>query len=308
MFCKKCGKQVKDGAQFCQYCGERISAAGAPGPKFKPEPDSSKGKQPQKQPSEEHPPKGSQLEAQMPEAAAGPSGYSSAPGPSKRGGIPRNVIIAAVAAVIVIGGFFIWLSRGDKPEGEPGREETSAALAEKPPEESPRPSDETEEEKLPETEETVGQKEPDGPSGRAAGKQEEEPEASGTGLQEEEPAESAQVPEEEGSEESAQMPEEEEAAAVDHGSYILPDSDSRYLTMADLEGLSQYECRLARNELYARHGRKFNAADLQDYFNRCEWYHGRIEPENFHDESMLNQYEIANRDLIVQYEKDMGYQ
>lgn len=40
----------------------------------------------------------------------------------------------------------------------------------------------------------------------------------------------------------------------------------------------------------------------------CEWYEGRIAPEDFHDESILNPYEIANRDLIVQYEKDMGYQ
>lgn len=25
------------------------------------------------------------------------------------------------------------------------------------------------------------------------------------------------------------------------------------------------------------------------------------------DESIFNEYEVANRDLIVQYEKDMGY-
>lgn len=29
MFCKKCGKQLKDGAQFCAYCGEKTGIPGA---------------------------------------------------------------------------------------------------------------------------------------------------------------------------------------------------------------------------------------------------------------------------------------
>lgn len=88
--------------------------------------------------------------------------------------------------------------------------------------------------------------------------------------------------------------------------YILENSDSQYLTRFDLEGLSANDCRLARNELYARHGRKFDSEDLQDYFDSCSWYHGVIEPEDF-QESMLNDIETANRDLIVEYEKEMGY-
>lgn len=31
MFCNKCGKQIPDGSQFCQYCGNRASAAGQAG-------------------------------------------------------------------------------------------------------------------------------------------------------------------------------------------------------------------------------------------------------------------------------------
>lgn len=88
--------------------------------------------------------------------------------------------------------------------------------------------------------------------------------------------------------------------------YILPTSDSEYLTMDDLEGLTAEECRIARNELYARHGRLFTDEALQAYFDSCDWYTGSIAPEDF-DESILNEYEFANRDLIVTFEKEKGY-
>lgn len=88
--------------------------------------------------------------------------------------------------------------------------------------------------------------------------------------------------------------------------YILPDSNSRYLTNADLEGLSAEQLRIARNEIYARHGRKFADAGLQAHFNSCSWYSGTVEPAAF-TESMLNEYEVANRDLIVAYETAKGY-
>lgn len=88
--------------------------------------------------------------------------------------------------------------------------------------------------------------------------------------------------------------------------YVLPDSDSRYLTLDDLEGLSAEECRIARNEIYARHGRRFKDEELQAYFDSCSWYQGTVEPKDFQEES-LNDYEFANRDLIVLYEKEQGY-
>lgn len=88
--------------------------------------------------------------------------------------------------------------------------------------------------------------------------------------------------------------------------YIIPDSDKRYLTEDDLTGLTKEECRLARNEIYARHGRKFDDEQLRNYFSKFEWYHPSIEPDDFL-ESMLNEYEISNRDLIVQFEKEQGY-
>lgn len=88
--------------------------------------------------------------------------------------------------------------------------------------------------------------------------------------------------------------------------YILKDSSTRFLTKEDLQGLSAEECRLARNEIYARNGRKFDDEGLQSYFNACSWYHGTIEPNDF-QETMLSEIESTNKNLIVEYEKEMGY-
>lgn len=88
--------------------------------------------------------------------------------------------------------------------------------------------------------------------------------------------------------------------------YIFPDSDYEYLQRWELEGLSKEDLKIARNEIYARHGRMFQDAGLQAYFNSCSWYTPSIAPEDF-KESMLNEVEIANRDMIVAYEKEMGY-
>lgn len=88
--------------------------------------------------------------------------------------------------------------------------------------------------------------------------------------------------------------------------YILPESNTRYLTMQDLAGLTADQCRLARNELYARYGRMFDDEVLQTYFNSCSWYRGTIPAAQFNDD-VLNEYEKANRDLIVQFEQQQGY-
>ena len=96
-----------------------------------------------------------------------------------------------------------------------------------------------------------------------------------------------------------------EVLAVDNG-YVLANSDTELLKEEDLEGLSEEQCKIARNEIYARHGRQFNDEALQVYFDACDWYEGTISPDDF-DEESLSEIEVANRDLIVEYEKKMGY-
>lgn len=88
--------------------------------------------------------------------------------------------------------------------------------------------------------------------------------------------------------------------------YIIYDSDRRYVTSADLNLLTQEELRLARNEIYARKGRRFNDQYLQSYFNGKPWYHGTIAPGSF-SENMFNDYERANAYFIADYERLKGY-
>ncbi len=96
------------------------------------------------------------------------------------------------------------------------------------------------------------------------------------------------------------------AANESTSEYLLPDSDSRYLTEDDLAGFTAEQCRLARNEIYARHGRRFSDPALQRYFDSLSWYSGTIEPSDFND-NVFNSYERANCRLIVQYEQEHGY-
>ncbi len=93
-----------------------------------------------------------------------------------------------------------------------------------------------------------------------------------------------------------------DATSASDGDYILSDSSSRYLTRDELSGLSAEELRLARNEIYARHGRKFDDTELQSYFNGKDWYEGTINPDDF-KESMLNEYEKANIETIQALEE-----
>ena len=89
--------------------------------------------------------------------------------------------------------------------------------------------------------------------------------------------------------------------------YILPTADSEYLVASPFYAFSDEDLRLAVNEIYARRGRRFNSADLQEYFNQKTWYKGTIAPEAF-DESVFNEYEKANVALLgsLQEERKSG--
>lgn len=115
------------------------------------------------------------------------------------------------------------------------------------------------------------------------------------------------VPETPASPETVSQPETSVPVVTEVTSeYILPTSDSAYLTEADIAVLSKEELRLARNEIYARHGRKFKDDSLNEYFKSKSWYVPLIDPDHF-NENVFNDYEVANRKLIADYEKKMGY-
>lgn len=85
------------------------------------------------------------------------------------------------------------------------------------------------------------------------------------------------------------------------GGYILPDSATRRLTQADVAGLTWEQCCLARNEIYARHGRIFQTKQIAAYFEAQSWYHGTVPGASF-DNNMLSPIEHANIDFLAGYE------
>jgi len=89
-----------------------------------------------------------------------------------------------------------------------------------------------------------------------------------------------------------------EAAPVG-GGFILPHSSSRALTDADLNGLSAHQLMIARNEIFARHGRRFSDQSIQNHFNAQSWYQPRL-PLGV--EPTLTSLELSNVALIQAHE------
>lgn len=95
--------------------------------------------------------------------------------------------------------------------------------------------------------------------------------------------------------------------AISDDEYILPESSTRYYTREELEQLSDWELWMARNEIYARHGRKFNSQEAQDYFYGKSWYVGLYDPNEYDRAGVpqvYNDYERYNRALIEQIEAE----
>lgn len=88
------------------------------------------------------------------------------------------------------------------------------------------------------------------------------------------------------------------------GSYILPESATRVYSIGELSSLSDWDLMLARNEIYARHGRGFNDADVRSYFQSQSWYTQRYTAEEFDAiaNSMLSSTEQANIANIIEIE------
>lgn len=98
----------------------------------------------------------------------------------------------------------------------------------------------------------------------------------------------------------------ESQSSTPPGHYVLDGSDRRLVDKSELSGMNEKELTLALNEIYARHGRRFNATELQRYFDNQPWYRGTIAPENF-DESSLSEIEDANIRTIVTVMTEKGY-
>lgn len=78
-----------------------------------------------------------------------------------------------------------------------------------------------------------------------------------------------------------------------YNGFIFPDSDIRKLTSTDLTYLSKEQLKIARNEIYARHGHIFQTKDMQAYFSKQSWYR-----ENLYFTGKLTDIETYNVELI----------
>ena len=74
--------------------------------------------------------------------------------------------------------------------------------------------------------------------------------------------------------------------SLNHSGYILP-TDTKKYSESELSKLDDHTLFLARNEIYARHGRKFVSQELQTYFAQKSWYKPSVEPGDFPTPSAL---------------------
>lgn len=97
-----------------------------------------------------------------------------------------------------------------------------------------------------------------------------------------------------------------EDADTDAQEYIFPDSDSRYLAEEEVKGVETDKLRIARNEIFARHGYIFNDEELSQYFNNMSWYQGTVSSEEFNMDAVLNDFEKKNIELIEEIESGVN--
>ena len=79
---------------------------------------------------------------------------------------------------------------------------------------------------------------------------------------------------------------------------LFPQTAERYFTAEDFADCPEDILVLAKNEIYARHGRMVLDREIYKYFLTRMWYEPTYAPEEF-DESCLNEYEKANIELLV---------
>lgn len=87
----------------------------------------------------------------------------------------------------------------------------------------------------------------------------------------------------------------------DWSSSILPFSSDRLLTYDDISYLSREQLILARNEIYARHGRIFKVDWIREYFEAQPWYYGTLTEEEFSSD-LFSDIEMKNIMFIKEYE------
>ena len=79
---------------------------------------------------------------------------------------------------------------------------------------------------------------------------------------------------------------------------LYPEGSSQLLRPANMEGLTSWDLKVMRNEIFARHGYIFKSQDLADYFEQQSWY----VPKYNEVTGLLSSVEKKNILFIKKYE------
>lgn len=266
MFCTHCGAQLPDGSKFCTKCGSRIEGTD----ETTVMPGANETRVMTGQPTRVAP-KAPEQATQYQPAPQQPIYQSVPQQPAyqeapSKGGASRGAIIAAVVAIIVVAAAAVAFILLD-PMNLFGSKQAAPAQAA------------TSEEAATEQSATS---EPATTSEPAATT---EPATTST------PA-------------TASTPAPRGASS----DYVIPDSDTVSYSADDIRGmsLSVDELWYARNEIYARHGRKFRDQTLQAYFDSKPWYTPTYSPDEFDDSVQLSSVERSNAEAIKSVEQSLG--
>jgi len=82
---------------------------------------------------------------------------------------------------------------------------------------------------------------------------------------------------------------------------MFPFTSIRKITYNDVQGLSAWELKVMRNEIYARHGFVFQTDELKEYFAAQEWY--KPLNNNVEAQKQLSPLEQENINFIRSYEQ-----
>ncbi len=80
---------------------------------------------------------------------------------------------------------------------------------------------------------------------------------------------------------------------------VVPLSDDRKLEATDLSALDNWHLTLARNEIFARHGRPFNNEHIRAHFMGLNWY----SPDENYEDASLSFVERRNAAFILKYQE-----
>lgn len=317
MFCTNCGAQVPAGMEFCTNCGTRLrtgsaddatgvagsnataGAAGGASQADNPWPFSSSSSA-----SDGFSPDVTQAyPAGTYDYAYADAAATEPPKKRSRGLVAAAAVlgvlaVAAVVALVVVVvdpfGLDLLDNAPTEVEEQVVETDTDPAESETTPDEDEGTSEEETAEKEETTEEETTEKEEEATSETESG--------SGSGSSSSGSGSSSSGS---GSSGSGGSSSSSKTTTSSGGTYVLADSASHLYTTSELSGLSNWELYIARNEIYARHGRMFQKEDLQNYFNAQSWYTPLYSPSDF-DSSLLNSTEQQNAATILALEKSRG--